>query len=290
MDDSSLRDYRSDLSRLRDEDTESADIEASMYHQEINTLKIEKLSQRVTIITIIIPCIIIAVLAFAYIDMKERVVDVDETKGNQVARMAEKLEEKLNALDVRIAKAKFELDEKLPQVSQRSQALENQIAKIDSAKADLAALQAAIKKTDAAVVRLEKMDKRIKANAGQDKATLAEMERINRELLAAIKENNVRFKTEADKISQDMQLFREEFDARLLELTAWEEQIALLNKQTSLLDKQQKTLVRDARNAVAADINVVRTSLEKKIQDLSAALSSRTAIPATTPSAVPTVP
>ncbi|MCG8618944.1 MAG: hypothetical protein MI802_22205, partial [Desulfobacterales bacterium] len=107
-------------------------------------------------------------------------------------------------------------------------------------------------------------------------------------LLAAIKENNVRFKTEADKISQDMQLFREEFDARLLELTAWEEQIAWLNKQTSLLDKQQKTLVQDARNAVAADINVVRTSLEKKIQDLSAALSSRAAVPATVPPAAPT--
>ncbi|HCY88372.1 MAG TPA: hypothetical protein DHV36_24765 [Desulfobacteraceae bacterium] len=285
MDDSSLRDYRSDLSRLRDEDKESADIEASMYHQEINTLKIEKLSQRVTIITIIIPCIIIAVLAFAYIDMKERVVDVDETKGNQVAQMAQKLEEKLNALDVRIAKAKFELDEKLPQVSQRSQALENQIAKIDSAKADLAALQAAVKKMDATVARLEKMDKQIKSNASQDKSTLAEIERINRDLLAAIKENNVRFKTQADKISQDMQLFREEFDARLAELSAWEEQIALLNKQTSLLDKQQKTLAADTRTALAADILVVRKSLENKIRDLEDRLSQKADLSTAKPSA-----
>lgn len=261
MDDSSLRDYRSDISGLRDDDTGSADIQASAYHQEINTLKIEKLSQRVTIITIIIPCIIIAVLAFAYIDMKERVVDVDETKGNQVTQMAEKLEEKLNALDVRIAKAKFELDEKLPRISQHSQALENQIAKIDAAKADLAALTAV-------VARIEKIDKRLTANSGRDKSAKAAVDRINKELLAAIKENNARFKNQADKISQDMQLFREEFDARLLELTAWEEQIALLGKQTSLLDKQMKTVVNDARAAVSVELDLVRTALEQKILDL----------------------
>ena len=44
-------------------------IEGEMFQQEANTLKIEKLSQRVTIISVIIPCIIIAILAFVYLDI-----------------------------------------------------------------------------------------------------------------------------------------------------------------------------------------------------------------------------
>ena len=256
MDDNSLSDYRSDVSQLEDEDQESsADIQATMYHQEVNTLKIEKLSQRVTIISVIIPCIIIAVLAFAYIDMKERVVDVDQTQGSQVAKIEKALEEKLNALDVRIAKATFDLDEKLVQVEQKSQALENQAAKMSSSKVDLKAMEKA----------LAKLDKRIKTNAAQDKSTLAAMERINTQLLAAIKENNTGFKSNADKIKAEIQLFKEEFDARLLELSAYEQQIARLSKEMSLLDKQLKTLKQDTQLSFDKKLDQLRLSLEKKI-------------------------
>ncbi|MCG8632597.1 MAG: hypothetical protein MI863_02155 [Desulfobacterales bacterium] len=266
MDDSSLRDYRSDVSQLPENEDTDADIhQASMYHQEINTLKIEKLSQRITIITIILPCIIIAVLAFAYIDMKERVVDVDETKGTQVAKMAQKLEEKMNALDVRIAKAKFQLDEKLPQVDKRSQSLENQLAKISAAKADLKALNTAV----------AGLEKQIKANAGRDKATLASMQKSNKELLGAIKQNSAGFKSQADQLKEEMQLFKEEFDARLLELSAYEQQIAALNKSTSLLDKQLKTLKKDSELARSRSFEQMRLSLEQMIQELDAKIQKQ---------------
>ncbi len=265
MDDNSLSDYRSDVSQLEDEDQESsADIQATMYHQEVNTLKIEKLSQRVTIISVIIPCIIIAVLAFAYIDMKERVVDVDQTQGSQVAKIEKALEEKLNALDVRIAKATFDLDEKLVQVEQKSQALENQAAKMSSSKVDLKAMEKA----------LAKLDKRIKTNSAQDKSTLAAMERINTQLLAAIKENNTGFKSNADKIKAEIQLFKEEFDARLLELSAYEQQIARLSKEMSLIDKQLKTLKQDTQLSFDKKLDQLRLSLEKKIIESKAKPSS----------------
>lgn len=127
MDQNSLGNFRNDISNLSDEPekqkSEGTASQAAMYHQEINTLKIEKLSQRITIISIIIPCIIIAILAFAYIDMKERVVDVDENQGSHVEQIARTLEEKLNALDVRIAKATFDLDEKLALIEKRATSL-----------------------------------------------------------------------------------------------------------------------------------------------------------------------
>ncbi len=277
MDNKNLGNYRSDISNLPEdpaepeesespkaEDISGDDIRASVYHQEINTLKIEKLSQRITIISVILPCIIIAILAFAYIDMKERVVDVDQTQGSHMAQISKALEEKLNALDVRIAKATFDLDEKLALTEKKSQALENQAAKMSSNKADLKAMDKA----------LAKLEKRIKTNAGQDKVTLAAMERVNRQLQAAIKENNVQFKSKADQIKDEIQLFKEEFDARLLELSAYEQQIDQLTKSTGLLDKQIKTLKQETELIIDRKLTKQYQSYEKAIKGLETKIKS----------------
>ena len=54
---------------------------------------------------------------------------------------------------------------------------------MSAAKVDLKAMEAA----------LAKLDKRIKANADQDKSTLAAMERINQQLLSTIDKNSSDF-------------------------------------------------------------------------------------------------
>ncbi len=80
MDSMDLKDFNPDNQDF-DSDNEITD---SIYHQEINSLKIDKLSNRVTIISIIIPCLIGAILIFAYLDMKERVVGADLTKKKPI--------------------------------------------------------------------------------------------------------------------------------------------------------------------------------------------------------------
>ena len=237
-------------------------IGGAIFHQEANTLKIEKLSQRVTILSVIIPCIIIAILAFVYMDITEKVVDVDQTQANQMAQVSQDLEIKLNALDVRIAKATHELDEKLTALETKRQALENQTAKMSAAKVDLKAMETA----------LAKLNKRIKANAGQDKSTLAAMERINRQLLSAIDKNSSDFKAISAQIKKKLHLFKEDVHARLLELSAYEQRIAQLVKDTSLLDKKLDELKKNI--AVSTDkkldkkIGLLRQDLEKQIADV----------------------
>ena len=266
MDDNRLGNLRSDLSQLSDDPEEAAEeIQAAMYHQEVNTLKIEKLSNRVTIISVIIPCIIIAVLAFAYLDMKERVVDVDQTQGSQVKHLADKLDEKLNALDVRIAGVKFHMDEALPEIEKKNQAMANQLAKLSTDKADQKSVQTTVKK----------LEKKIRTNAGQDKTTLAAMERINQDLLAAIKENNTQFKSKSAQIKHEMQLFKEEFDARLMELYAYEQQLAQLSKSVSLVDKQVKTLKADVESRTQYRIDKLRLFMENRIKKLESNLETR---------------
>ncbi|WP_320045117.1 hypothetical protein [uncultured Desulfobacter sp.] len=239
-------------------EADKPDIGGAMFQQEANTLKIEKLSQRVTIISVIIPCIIIAILTFVYLDITEKVGDADQTQANQMAQVSQDLEIKLNALDVRIAKATHELDEKLTSLETKRQALENQTAKMSAAKVDLKTMEAA----------LIKLDKRIKANADQNKSTLATTERINRELLSAIDKSSSDSKSVSVQIQKEFRLFKEEFDARLLELSAYEQRMAQLVKDTSLLNKKLDQLKRETADSLDKKIGLLKQDLEKQISEV----------------------
>ena len=265
MNETRLGDYRTPEDDPAFKDNEPG-LGGTIFQQEANTLKIEKLSQRVTIISVIIPCLIIAILVFVYMDITEKVVDVDQTQADQMARVSKDLEIKLNALDVRIAKTTHQLDEKLTALETKRQALENQTAKMSAAKVDLKAMEAA----------LAKLDKRIQANADQDKSTLAAMEHINRQLLSAIEKNSSDVKAVSGQIKKEFQKFKEDFHARLLELSAHEEKIAQLAKDQSLLGKKLDEFKKEAAASIDSkldsklnkELSLLRKDLEKQIAEV----------------------
>jgi len=231
MDSMDLKDFKPDNQNF-DSDDEITD---STYHQEINSLKIDKLSNRVTIISIIIPCLIGAILIFAYLDMKERVVGADLTKQNQFEKISQQLEEKLNALDVKIAKNRFNFDNKLPELEKKNISLEGQIAKLSTLKADNKNIKSLF----------SKIENRIDNNTNQNKTAGLAIQKINKQTLAAIKNNKIELKKATQEIKEDTKLFKKEFDARLLELSNYEQQIGELRKNISLLDKKYKKIDQD---------------------------------------------
>lgn len=259
-----LRDFRPDHTDLNSENEQLEDgvngISTSTYHEEINTLKIDKLSNRVTIISIIIPCLIGAILVFAYLDIKERVVDVDQTKQSQVDKISQQLEEKLNALDVRIAKNRYDLDNQLPELSRKDISIEGQIAKLTTTKADNTAI----------TTQFSKLEKRISKNTDQDKTTIQTIERIKKETFESIQKNQNHYDTSARQIKDEIALFKEEFDARLLELSEYEHQIGELRKNLSLLDKKIKKVEQDNLTQISLDrqINILRKELALKLSTL----------------------
>ncbi|MBU2431806.1 MAG: hypothetical protein KKH99_14020, partial [Proteobacteria bacterium] len=170
MDSNNLNNFRPDIKDFDKEDPAAGSdtpIQSSEYLEEINTLKIDKLSNRVTIISIIIPCLIGAILLFAYLDMKERVVDADLNKQTQYEKISRQLEEKLNALDVKIAKNRYDLDSSVPALEKKNLALEGQLTK----KADAGTIQK----------QIEKLETRVTENTNQSVV-------MNEKTLAALKE------------------------------------------------------------------------------------------------------
>ena len=128
---------------------------------------------------------------------------------------------------------------------------------MSAAKVDLKAMEAA----------LAKLDKRIKANADQNKSTLAATERVNQQLLASIDKNSSEFKAVSGQIKKDFRLFKEEFDARLLELSAYEQKIAQLSKDTNLLGQQLDKLKKETAASMDKKVAQLKQELEKQIAD-----------------------
>jgi chromosome segregation ATPase len=254
-----LKDFKPDPPDFDEENDVSkapeTEIPASAYQEEINTLKIDKLANRVTIISIIIPCLIGAILVYAYLDMKKRVVDADMTKQSQVENLAKQMDDKFNALDVKIAKNRFDLDRELPALKKANHAFEGQIAKLRLVKAEKKIFEK----------KIAALEKRIANNAAQNKSSLKTIERINTQLLESIRENQAKSDKTAEKIKEEISLFKEEFDARLLELSDYEQQIAQIRKDLSLIDKRCRQL---------ESVNVSKTELDKKMNSLKAQLRS----------------
>ncbi|MDD4273845.1 MAG: hypothetical protein PHG14_08970, partial [Desulfobacter postgatei] len=117
----------------------------------------------------------------------------------------------------------------------------------------------------------------------QDKSTLAAMERINRELISAIDKNSSDTKALSGQIQKEFHLFKEEFGTKLLELSAYEQKISQLVKETGLLGKKLDALQNETaasidkrldknlsllRQDFEKNLSLLRQDLEKQIADV----------------------
>jgi chromosome segregation ATPase len=270
----SLKDYRTSPSDLPQEEADTP-APSSLYVNERDALKIDKLSNRVTIISVILPVLIGVVLFFIYLDIKDQVSDADMSKKTQVEDVARQAEEKLNALDMRIAKNRFDLDEKLPLLEKKGQSLETQLAKMAASKADTAALDAGVKRLESI---LDKHDHRIQNNAVQDQANLAELERINAALLSVIAQNRDQIGKETQALKQDAERLQKEITALKETVNTKIGDLQRLQRDLSLLDK----LVKDMENQFVTrkELNQRLTGLETGFNQTLEALEKQQTPPA----------
>ena len=70
-------------------DNQDEDYAGELYRQEMKDLRVEKINQRVTIITVLIPCLIGIVLYIAYRDITGRVSESEFTGSKEVRALSE---------------------------------------------------------------------------------------------------------------------------------------------------------------------------------------------------------
>ncbi len=166
-------------------------LSASLYSQELNELKIEKLSNRITIISFILPCLIGAVLLYAYMDINHRVVDAKDSGQNEIQLITQEMEGKINAMNVEMARLKFTQEQQLPAIT----------AQIE----ELSVLKANREET---LASLETLEKEVAHTADQYKAAIHIIDRTSKENLAIIN-------TTGDRLKENAQTFEETTTQRL---------------------------------------------------------------------------
>ncbi|MCP4114932.1 MAG: hypothetical protein GY737_05900 [Desulfobacteraceae bacterium] len=282
-------------------DTGTDELTAAMYRQELNELKIEKLGNRITIISVILPCLIGAVLFFAYMDMKERMASVHDTGQTEVQEVAEDLGTKLNAMTVDLAGVQHTLATRLPDFDRTLKALESNIARLTTTKAEKSEITQA-------VTRIEKTVSDVSDNAGRNNQAIKTLEKTNARLKAdagsisrsvatAVKTGKAAAKKaarlEASIANLTAALKTEQGKVKTLKARAAEdgETIAFLQKELSLVKKKADTLDRAFvdQSVLDDELDRIKSEYDQKIDRLmqlvkKAGKAKKTAIP------VPTAP
>jgi uncharacterized phage infection (PIP) family protein YhgE len=184
--------------RMRMDDS----IDDNVIPAQVDELRIEKLSTRVTIISIMIPVLIAVVLAITYLDIKKRVAHTEDTGTSGVENLSKDMESRFSTLSVRQANLE-ELIKKLNAENDKSMAriqvtlknlddsanglkkamvsqteLERKTAKLHQEIGNVAqAVEAGNAKMEEMTQALKSQMDQISANAAQDQTRLAQMDK-----------------------------------------------------------------------------------------------------------------
>jgi hypothetical protein len=135
----------------------------SMYMADAENLRLEKLSTRVTLVAVLIPFLLVIVLVVAYLDIKNRVINTQNTGSMGVQNLSKDLESRFSNLSLRQAKLESQLAENTDALKNATAALQvnltkstTELKRIAEDKLDRSALTAVAKKTDASIAALQK--------------------------------------------------------------------------------------------------------------------------------------
>jgi chromosome segregation ATPase len=145
----------------------------ALYIADAENLRIEKLSTKVTMITILIPFLLVIILAVAYLDIKNRVISTQNTGSMGVQNLSKDLESRFSSLSLKQAKLEAQFAEQAKILENSAAAIQVNLKKttarfeqITDKKADrseLTALSDNKKKTDLEIKKdIERLHKQMK--------------------------------------------------------------------------------------------------------------------------------
>lgn len=225
---------------IPDEETEDNVIPA-----QVDELRIERLSQRMTLISILIPVLIVVILGVAYLDIKRRVIRTEDTGAQTVHQLSEDLESRFSNLSL-------------------SQAhLEEALAKVEKQTSQsLAKAQVSLKKMDEALAKARKsMVSRKDLQAASQKMDQG---------LANVARSADEIRAQVDLLNQSLPSRLGQLDQRMSELEAGlaEFQKKIAGLEDSKIDKAALDL------ALKLETLKTKRTFEAQIEELKAQIKS----------------
>jgi len=169
-------------------DEESPD---ALLQYETKDSRIEKLSKRITLFSILILLLIGTVLAISYYDLKNRVSKIYDTESGGVSRLSKDLESRFSSLSIKQAKLEESLEKKfsslktnLKKTEKRIDVTNKNIKSLNTSKYDLDKdINAALDKT---LGKLEKTIDPIRKDLGDVKSNIKNIDKRFKQDLAKL--------------------------------------------------------------------------------------------------------
>jgi DNA repair exonuclease SbcCD ATPase subunit len=233
-------------------DHESPD---KILEEDLKDRRLEKLSTRVTLLTILIPCLIGVILVVAYLDIKDRVTRTYDTGTRGVQQLSENLDSKFSSLSLKIAG----LEENATKVAEKVAALEKtaafvqsrlrdaqkSVVALKSSKADQKEINAALKAVKQSLAPIPEKIDALQAESRKDD------QQLNQEITAAT-EAFKSLQKEYLKVQADMAVLRTtKIDSDTLDAALESERQNYedtLGQKTATLEEQLNTLEKQVAN------------------------------------------
>jgi len=136
------------------------EIEKPEIPSEINELRLEKVSQRVTLISIMIPVLIVIVLVIAYLDIKKRVLRTEDTGTIEFQKLSTDLESRFSSLSVRQARLEGDMARLIEQTNNVTATIQVRLKELqETLKQVQSAQQKALKRNELNTVKKEFVEK-----------------------------------------------------------------------------------------------------------------------------------
>lgn len=214
----------------------------SLYQEEMKDLRLEKINQRITIITILLPCLIGVILFIAYRDLTSRVSRSEFSGSKEVQALSEELEEKFKNIATQFTAIETTLDEKIKPIEKTLTDLKADLKKLNNIDENLK------QNLDKSASTL----KTISASKVDKKEHAAAIEKINDSLALIRKDLDALapINKEISSLSSEMQAFDNRF----------KEELSSFSQKTTKTDNDLIQIKTDLENL--ADRKLDKTSLE----------------------------
>jgi chromosome segregation ATPase len=227
--------------------------EQTLYQEEAKDRRVEKLSQRVTIISILIPVIIGAVFYITYRDISNRVSQSQDTGALEIQNLSAQLEEKYAALSAKYGDLEASLSQKLEALEKADKNLkdslkeaEDTVNKINATKADKKDQQDAIAKIDTALSPVRKELEALGPLRNDLKSVTDQLASLDRSL------------------KQQMVTLSANVDKALKDVTQMQVEMATLSERKLDNDALQLELLK-ARKNYQRDLDLTKAAIDKRL-------------------------
>ena len=260
--------------------------EEALYQEEARDRRIEKISHRVTIITILIPVLLIVVFYVTYRDITSRVSQSQDTGAMEIQNLSTQLEDQFEALSKKYGELETSLAQKLAALGKVDKSMkanlkqaQDMVSKINATKVDKKEQQDAIAKIDTALGPIRKeleslgpMRKELETLTPMRKEleTLTPM-RKQLEVLTPMREDLKTVTAELRSLDKDTQqqlsTLSVNVDKALNDLTRIQSDMSNLSDQKLNKDTLQLELLK-ARKKYQRDLELTKLALDKRLSSI----------------------